>query len=157
MMSVLFQFINFGILIAILYKYSRKPVTEAVEKRHEDFKKKYENAQKELVRATRQNSESKEKIKNAERDIQILRKDVQEQIESQKLKIVTEAKRVSDQLKQEAVVSSEQLWTEFKTTLRVQLADKVIERAKGHIHARITADDKSRLQKDFSQQIGRQS
>jgi F-type H+-transporting ATPase subunit b len=151
--ELVYPIINFTILVALLFYFLKKPVTAFVSNRHTSLKQELEDAQKKLAEAQKQYQEYAQRLSTMDAEVSTMVQQIRSEAEAARVKIVTEAKRMADEIVIDSKRTSESLIEEFKERVRTDLADQVILRAEAHLKARTTGDVRERLMKDFSKQV----
>jgi F-type H+-transporting ATPase subunit b len=153
MSSLLYPFINFAILVGGLFYFLKTPTKEFVRGRHLSLKEELDRVQLKLVEAQKQYQEYSHRLSSMDAEITSLVQSVRSEAESTKVKILTEARRLADQIVIDSKRNSESMLVEFKDQVRVDLANQVIARAETLLKSKMTGAVHEQMKKDFSKQV----
>ncbi|OFZ54524.1 MAG: hypothetical protein A2428_12570 [Bdellovibrionales bacterium RIFOXYC1_FULL_54_43] len=154
MSGLILPFINLGVLIGILIHYTRKPLKNFVQSRHNTILSELKEAQEQLHRAQEQYEEFSAKLKAIGAEISAFRDQTRQEATQARTRIAADAKRVSVAVVTEARATAEGLVTELREQLHAELMVGVIARAEKLIVARLTREDRVRIHQEFSREIG---
>ncbi len=146
-------FINFSILVGALYYFLKEPVKEFVAERHSSLKDELDRVQLKLVDAQKQYQEYSQRLSTIDAEVSSLLQQARMDADSSRIRLLTEAKRMADQMVIDSKRMSESMMTEFKNQIRSDLANQVVRRAETILRSRLTGDVKEQLKKDFSKQM----
>lgn len=153
MHSLLVSIFNLSILIFFLTFKLRKPSRDFVSQRHEFIRGDIHSVREQLIQAQRKYDEFSAKLQSVGIEILGLREQVKQDIQNSKLRIMTEAERLSQGLISDARESSASLFLELKNELYSEMSLKALDRAEQLLRDRLTGDDRSRIHKEFSSQL----
>jgi F-type H+-transporting ATPase subunit b len=153
MSSLIPALINFSILVGALIYFLRKPVKAFVFERHSSLKTQLDQAQTKLVQAQRQYNEYSQRLSSMDAEVTNLVQSIRGEAETARVRIITDARRMADQIVVDAKRTGESMVTEFKHQIRVELANQVIARVETLLKSRMTGDVREQLRKDFSKQV----
>lgn len=153
MSGLIYPFINFAILVGALFYFLKTPVKAFVATRHTDLKSELDRVEKKLAEAQKQYQEYAHRLSTMDAEIASLVQQTRTEAESSKVKIITEAKRMADEIVIDSKRSGESMMAEFKDRIRSELAEQVISRAESLVRTRMTNDVREQLRKDFSEQV----
>lgn len=146
--------INLLILLGVIFFLVRKPFMEFVRTRHSTLRDDLAKTQRLLSEAQTKYLEYSHRLQSLDAEISRLIQDARQEAEASKVRIVTEAKKMADMIIVDAKKSSEAMLDEFKTQVRSDLANQVMARAETVLKNKLTGDDRERIRKDFSKQVG---
>jgi F-type H+-transporting ATPase subunit b len=150
---VFYQAINFFCLVGLLYYFLRKPVKAHFAKRHNDLTTAIREAKKLKDEAEAKRQEYVLKIKTLESESAKILNQIRTEGESSKLRIIEEAKRISELIQTEAKRAAN---NEIEKA-RAELYDEVLEQALAGARTLLTKSvaekDQLRLQKEFVEKI----
>lgn len=153
MSGLIYPLINFSILVGALYYYLKNPTKAFVKERHTSLKEQLDNVQAKLQDAQKQYHEYSQRLSSMDGEVASLIKQIRADAETTRVRVVTEAKRMADQVVIDAKRTSESLASEFKDQMRADLANLVIKRSESLLKDRMTGDVREQLKKDFSKQV----
>ncbi len=152
--SLLFQVVNFGILVAILYKFAFKPITKALEDRAEGIKKSLEDAKAANQEAEQRLKDYGDKLATAHKEGEGIRERARQQALTEEQRIVTEAKEEAHRLVEQAkkdidgeVKKARQKLREEVVNISLMVTEKVLEK-------KVEAEDHKRLVGEYIAKMG---
>ncbi len=148
------KFINFIILFSGITYLVRKPLREFVSSRHNSLREELESTQAMLASAQKKFQEFSNRLHAMESEIETLVRESREEAQGSKVRILTEAKKMSDTIVIDSKKASEAMVAEFKKQIKTEFAGQVLTRAETLLKGKLTGDDRVRLVKDFSKQVG---
>ena len=154
MNSLIAPSINLLILLTILIVKLREPLKEFVKERHRSLRDELEKTQTQLVNAQKKFQEYSSKLQAMDAEIEELSSQARKDAELTKIRVINEAQKVADTVVIDAKKSAESLFVDFKEQLRSELANQIISKAEALVRTRLTGDDRMKIVKDFSRQVG---
>ena len=148
-LSIVFKFVNFGILVAILVKFGGKPLKNFLINRHNTIKEKIEEASKLLAEAEILKQEYEGKLARLDGDIEVFKKTIIGEMEKEKTKIIEEAAQVAAKIKEQALLTYEQELREVKDKIKADIAELTIKKAEQLIVEKISKSDHEKMVDDF--------
>lgn len=132
--TVIVQFVNFFILVAILAKFAYKPLLQVMEDRRAKIAKDLENAEQARLRAEKLEEDYKAQLQDAraqaqeiiEKAVKQAETEAQAQLDEVKLQIAREKERAKEELAREHEKAMAQIREEV-ITLSVALAGKFVQ------------------------------
>lgn len=153
MSGLIYPFINFTILVAVLYHFVKGPTKAFVKERHSSLKEQLDSVQQKLVDAQKQYQEYSQRLSSMDAEVASLIQQIRSEAESTKVRVVTEAKHMAGQIVIDSKRTSEAMMAEFKDQVRADLVNLVISRTEHLLKDRMTGDVREQLKKDFSKQM----
>lgn len=153
LLSIVFKFVNFAILLAILIKFAGKPFKRYLTERHQRIKDDIENRKRSLDEAESLKIELKKKMDRLDAELEEIRKRVLEEAYAEKERIISEAKAFANKLKEQAALTREQELKEMRLQLREEIAKRSLEKAEEIIKQSLKKEDHERLVKDFLERL----
>lgn len=153
MESLFPKFLNLVILVSILVYYTRAPFKAFIFERHQSMKDELEKTQAQLSEAQKKFQEFSARLQAMDAEIAQLVQQSRQDAEASKVRILTEAKKMSDSIIIDAKKASEGMLAEFKDQIRSEFANQVLVRAETLLRGKLTGDDRLRIVKDFSKQV----
>jgi F-type H+-transporting ATPase subunit b len=156
LLDLLYRFINFGLLVLILFIVLRKvPIKEYFSSRIESIKKELEDLKQQRQAAERKAQELEGKLKAFEGE----RKDILAQCRAdglaEKERILAEARDRAKQLLQQAEVSVQHEMQTAKEKLKEEVVALAAQRAEEIIAREMTDKDQDRLVNEFIEKLGK--
>jgi F-type H+-transporting ATPase subunit b len=153
MTGLIYPFINFFILVGALIYFLRTPVKSFVLDRHSNLKDELDRVHAKLGEAQKQYQEYSQRLSSMDAEVASLVQQIREEAETTKIRVITEAKRMADQIVIDSKRTGESMLTEFKDQIRADLANQVMARTEVLLKSRMTGDVREQLKKDFSKQV----
>lgn len=152
-LSWVFKLINFGLLVAILVKFLRKPLKGHIANKHKSIKEKIEEAERKLREAETFKVEYENRLAKLDEDIAIFKKSLVESAEKEKKKIIDEATEFASRIKEQAKFTYEQEVREMRNRIKEDIAKLTIQRAEAIVRERFTKDDHTNMVEDFIEKL----
>jgi F-type H+-transporting ATPase subunit b len=147
--SIIFRFLNFAILLAILIKFAGKPLKTFLANRHNAIKEKIEETNRMLDEAEKLKRSYEAKLAGLDTEIAAFKQTVMSEIENEKAKIIAEATQFASKMKAQAHLSYEQELKEIKNKIKEDIAQLTIEGAGKLIAEKISKPDHEKMIEDF--------
>lgn len=152
--SLLFQVINFLVLVAILYKFAFKPITQALKDRADGIKKSLDDAKAANEEAERRLKEYSDKLAGAHKEGDAVREKARQEALNEGQRLITDAKdeagRLLEQGKKDIeseVKKARQQLREEVVNISLQVTEKVLEK-------KIEAEDHKKLVGEYISKMG---
>lgn len=152
-LSLLFKFINFAILVAIIIKFAGKPLKGFLRQRHEAVKEKIERAEHVLKEAGETKQLYEEKLSRLEAEIQSFRKGVVGEMEKERKKILEEARALAARIREQAELAYGQEMKEALAKVRAEIAERTIKIAEQRVLQTFGKDDHERMVEEFIKKV----
>jgi len=147
--SLIFKFLNFGILVAALIYFVGKPLKKFLANRHKSIKETIEDTQKALNEAEALRARYKERLAGLDGEIEAFKKQVLQEAEEEKDKIIDESLKFSARIKEQARLTSQQEQKEMARRIKEEIARLTVEEAEKLITEKITKSDHEKMVDDF--------
>lgn len=145
--------LNFGILLAALIYFVRKPASEALNGRIDGIKK-------ELSSLEARKKEAEEKLADYNKRIAALDKEAEDIIaqyrkqgEAARERILRESEKTAAKLEEQAKRNIEQEFKNAKLQLQEDILKKALEKAEALVKEKITTDDQDRLVDEYLDKV----
>lgn len=152
--SLLFQVINFLVLVAILYKFAFKPITKALQDRADGIKKSLDDAKAANEEAERRLKEYSDKLTTAHKEGEVIRERARQEALTEGQRLVTDAKEEAGRLVEQAkkdiegeVKKARQELREEVVNISLQVTEKILEK-------KVDAEDHKRLVGEYISKMG---
>ncbi|MCS7280334.1 MAG: ATP synthase F0 subunit B [Desulfobacterota bacterium] len=152
-LSILFKFINFGILVAILVKFAGKPLKKFFLERHERVKNEIETGKTTYAQIETLKAELQRKLEALDTEVEEIKKKVMEEAYAQRDMIISEAKAFAERLREQAILTKEQELKETRLMIREKIAEKCVDEAERIIRENLKKEDHDRLVRDFIERL----
>jgi F-type H+-transporting ATPase subunit b len=150
METLIFPFINLTALLVLLAVILRKPLADYVVTRHQTVSQELAAARDSLLSARKQVEDFNSRLKGMDAELSSLRVQAREDGEKSKATILASATKLSSMIVSDARVSASSLQSEFRTSLRRELAHLALQRAEVRLRDRLTGEDHARIRQEFS-------
>ena len=147
------RIINFLILLVLIIKLAKKPLTQFLEDRNSDIGKDLKEAETVKQKAESEFDEITQKINELDTQVAQITQIIEDQGVNQKERIIKNAKKTSERLLREAEEYSKFELRKAQQRLKNELADMAIDMAMEKIQEKITAEDQDKLTSDYIKNI----
>ena len=127
--NIVFQVINFLILVALLYKFLFNPVQKMLEKRKNTIAADLNNAAEKSAQAEALKADYEQKIKDINVEADSIRREARRQGEARAQEIITDARGRYDEILQKAQVESDRERRNAYNELKDSITDMVLDAA----------------------------
>ena len=143
------RIVNFVILLYILYKLMWKKLKSFFAGRREGIKASLEEAA--VVKADAENKfkEYDEKIKKAEEEIQGISAMIKDQGEEEKKRIIADAGRAAEKMKEDAKARMDQELKKAKNELRLEASELAVQMAEDILKKKVTKEDHEGMVREY--------
>lgn len=150
MSTLIAPFINVLILVGLLVYFLREPVRTFVSQRYETVRDTVKKVRDMLRQAQEQYDEFSAKLKAIDAEVAALHEETRQEALAVQTRISGEAQRMSQVILSDARIASENVYSDLKTSLRVKLATRILERVEELVKDRLTGDDRAKIRQEFS-------
>lgn len=147
--SILFKFVNFAVLVAILVKFGAKPLKDFLVKRRDTVREKIDEANRVLADARQLKQQYEEKLSGLDAEMEIFRKTIMSELEQEKAKIAEETEQFTLRIKEQARITAEQEIREVRNRIKAEIVRLTMEKAEKLIAEKISKTDHDRMVDDF--------
>jgi F-type H+-transporting ATPase subunit b len=149
----IFSVINFVLFLVVLYIFALPRIKSFFFERSEKIQQALKEAEEAKTLAENKLKEYEKKIALLSKEVEEIRKAVEKEGEIEKERIITAAEKEAEIIKWQAKIIAEQELKQAKAELRKELATLSLERAEKIVKEKINEDDHARLVKDYITQI----
>jgi F-type H+-transporting ATPase subunit b len=150
---VVYQFINFFGLMAILYFALKNRVRDFFTKRHDNLTSAIREARRAKEEAETRHQEYVVKIQNLEREASAYLDQIKREAEDSKRRIIEEAKKLAENVRREAARAAENEAEKAKAELHDEVITQALDGARKILSQSVAENDQRRLQKEFVEKI----
>jgi len=140
---------NFAVLLFILYKLMWKKITVFFGGRREEIKASLEEAEVVKADAEKKFKEYDEKIKKAEEEIQNISAMIKAQGEEEKVRIIADAGRAAEKMKEDAKARMEHELKKAKNELRLEASELAVQMAEDILKKKVTKEDHENMVREY--------
>ncbi len=148
-MNFVWHCLNFTLLVVILVKFLKQPITEALRGRQEEVRAAFEELERSKAEAERKYAEYERKLANMEEEAERIRRSFIEQGKAEKERIIAQAQEAAERIKAQAELFIQQELVKAKRELQAEMADMAVKMAEELIKKNITDEDHERLIDDY--------
>lgn len=153
MLTLILPIINLAVLVYIMVRYMRQPLTTFVEQRHHSIATDLKETALMLQDAQEKYNEFSAKLKAIDVELNALRTQFRQSAEETKQKIIGDAQRHSSAIVGDAHGVIAGLFEELRGELYRELGHQVLRRAEDVLLTNLTSDDRVRIRREFSRQV----
>jgi F-type H+-transporting ATPase subunit b len=143
------RILNFVILLFILYKLMWKKIAVFFSGRREEIKASLEEAAVVKADAEKKFKEYDEKIKKAEEEIQNISAMIKAQGEEEKVRIIADAGRAAEKMKEDAKARMENELKKAKNELRQEASELAVQMAEDILKKKVTKEDHENMVREY--------
>ena len=151
--DLIMKFVNFAILVGILFYFLRTPVTPGLADRRANIKRELEEALKAKEAAEAKYREYKAKVANLEAEVRRIQEDFQVEGERQKDRILAEAEKAAESIRAHAEAAGANEVKRASDELRAEVGRLAVELAEQMLVKAYTAKDQEHAVKLTIQNI----
>jgi len=152
-MSFIWHCLNFSILVVVLVKYLRKPISEGLRGRTESIRASFEELEAKKRDAERKYAEYEKKLSGLEAEAQRILAAFAEQGQVEKEKIMAQAKEAAERVKAQAELYVAQELAKARTQLQFEAGEMASRMAEELIRKNITIEDQHRLIGEYLERV----
>jgi F-type H+-transporting ATPase subunit b len=152
-LKLVFQFVNFGILVFVILKFVRKPFGDYLKKRRDTVKSKIEEAERLLREAEQAKAAYEAKLAGLEAEVEAFKKSVMETAEAEKTRVLEEAGALAKHIREQAQLAYEQEMRGALEKIKAEVAERTIGMATERIREAFGPEDHSRMIDEFIQKV----
>ncbi len=152
-MSTAWTIPNFLILCSFLWYFARVPLADFLAQRRADILEGLDKAEKMKTEAEARHEEYQQRLDNIDKEIQKLREMALEESKLEKQKIIDEANRQADRIKNDAEFTAQQELKKAQAMLRAETAALSVKLAEGILTKTIDDNDRNRLLDEYLERV----
>lgn len=141
--------INYGVLFYILYRFGKKPITEALRKRKSTILKGMDDAAKMKKDATERLEELEHKIKHIQDEVERVQREMREAGEQERERILAEAKDRRERMERDAKLLVKQELEAARERLVRDTVRSAMQAAEERLTGKVSATDHQRLADEY--------
>jgi len=151
--TIFWHAFNLLVLIAILVYFGRGPITGFLSARRAQIEEGIESAGRELAEAERRLATCEQRAAALDSELDEIRRVVRQQAESERDRLLAEARATAERIQRDAVAAAEQEVRHARERLRTETVDIALKIAADTLRSQVTDSDRARLVDDFVQRI----
>ncbi len=153
LMNFVWHCLNFALLMVLLVKFLKRPLTESLKGRQEQVEAAFEELKASKVEAERKYAEYERKLANMEAEADRILKSFIEQGKAEKEKIIAQAHEAAERIKAQAELFIQQELVKAKKELQQEVAEMAVQMAEEIIRKNMTEDDHKKLIEDYLEKV----
>lgn len=150
----LYRTLNFGLVVAVLVYFLRKPLKKGLAGRSEEIEKALAEARQAKEDAEAKFAEYDRKLTQATDEIAEISDAIRREGELEKQKIIENAKQMAIKIEQDAEKAAEMEVAKARRELQQEAAQLAVDLAEDLLKKNFTKDDDARLIDEYMQKVG---
>ena len=151
--TIFWHAFNLLVLIGVLVYFARGPIAAFLASRRAQIEDGIESAGRELAEAERRLATCEQRAATLESELDEIRRLVRQQAESERDRLLAEARATAERIRRDAVAGAEQELRHARDRLRAETVDLTVRIAGDTLRGQVTDADRARLVDDFVQRI----
>ncbi len=152
-MNFLWHCLNFALLVIILVKYLKKPITDSLKGRQESIAKAFEELENKKVEAEKRYQEYVKKLSGMDEEAKSILENFIKQGQKEREHIIEQAKAAAERIKSQAEFYVQQELAKAKTELQKEVADTAVKLAEEIIRKNLNEQDQSKLISEYLERV----
>ena len=152
--DLLWRVLNFSILLIVLVKVLAKPLANGLRSRQQSIKDQFEDLEERKAEADSAYQTYEEKLASIDQEISEIIQSAIAQGETEKERIIEDAKRAAEDIKRQAEMAIQHELTEAKLKLREEVANQAVVMAEELIRKNLQDTDQVKLIEDYLAKVG---
>ncbi len=150
----LFRVLNFGIVVALLVYFLRKPLKKGLAGRREDIEKALDEAKQAKEEAEAKFADYDRKLDQATEEIAEISASIRREGELEKQKIIANANEMAAKIEQDAEKAAALEVAKAKTELQREAVQLAVDLAEKKLKKNFTKDDDARFIDEYIEKVG---
>lgn len=146
--------LNLGILVTFLFVKLRTPIKGFVSQRHDQLRNELEEVRNRLAAAQKSYEDYAAKLKAVQTEVRMMQDEARSSALAASKELIMRSEGASKQIVENAQRMKSGFYDDLKSNLRKDLSDTIIAQAESRLRSKLTGDDRARLRKQFSAQLG---
>ena len=151
--SLLFKFINFAVMLGILFKFAAKPFKDFLRNRQASVKEKVDEADRLIREAEELKGTYQEKLAQLDKEIESFRARAMEDAEKEKARILAEARALAGRIREQAQLAYEQELKDAMNSVRAEIARRTLVNAEQTIKQVFKEEDHNKMVDEFIEKL----
>jgi len=147
------MFVNFALLLVILYFILRKPIGGGAKERRVRIEKEIEEARQLKEEAEKALAEARAKIELLDAEMDKLRREILDGGKSEAARITSEAEARAQRMQADTSALVEQEVARMSRAIREEVVSGIVDRAEAIIREKIRGDDQARLAQEYVREL----
>ena len=155
LMDFIWKVVNVAVLGAIIYKFAKKPVGNALNSSAEPAKKLLSDAREAEEKLTAELGEMRGKIAGLEKEAEQMVKTARKDAEIEKERIIEEGRQEIERMKKQASFALEQQRRKVEADLRNWIAEESVALAEKEMKQEMNQNQQNKLVKNYMDELSR--
>ena len=155
LMDFIWKVVNVAVLGAIIYKFAKKPVGNALSGSAESAKKLISDARETEEKLTAELDEMRGKIAGLEKEAEQMVKSARKDAEIEKERIIEEGRQEIERMKRQASFALEQERRKAEADLRHWIAEESVALAEKEMKQKMNQNQQNKLVKNYMDELSR--
>ena len=147
------MFVNFALLLVVLYFILRKPIGGGAKERRARLEKEIEEAKALKDAAEQALSEARTKIESLDAEMAKLRQEIVDGGKSEAARITSEAEARAERMQADTTALVEQEVARMSRSIREEVVSGIVDRAEALVREKIRGDDQTRLAQEYLREM----
>lgn len=147
------MFVNFALLLVVLYFILRKPIGGGAKERRARLEKEIDEARQLKEAAEQAVSEARAKIESLDAEMDKLRREILDGGKSEAARITSEAEARAERMQADTTALVEQEVARMSRAIREEVVSGIVDRAEAIIREKIRGDDQTRLANEYVREL----
>ena len=147
------MFVNFALLLVVLYFILRKPIGGGAKERRARLEKEIEEAKALKDAAEQALSEARTKIESLDAEMAKLRQEIIDGGKSEAARITSEAEARAERMQADTTALVEQEVARMSRSIREEVVSGIVDRAEALVREKIRGDDQTRLAQEYLREM----
>ena len=154
-MDFIWKVVNVVVLVAIIYKFAKKPVGKALSSSADSAKKVISDAREAEEKLTAELDEMRGKIAGLEKEAEQMVKTARKDAEIEKKRIIEEGRQEIERMKRQASFALEQERRKAEADLRHWIAEESVALAEKEMKQKMNQNQQNKLVKNYMDELSR--
>lgn len=141
--------VNLALIVGVIVYFARSPIQTFMAERRQSIEQNLETAKRELEAAEARLAECNARVDSLDREIEEIRGAVRSQAETERDRLLTDARAAADRIRRDAVIAVEQEGRRARDELREEAAEIAVRLAGDLLKRQVGDADRARLVDEF--------
>ncbi len=152
-MNFIWHCLNFSLLVLLLVKYLRKPLSDSLRGRTEQIQARFDELEAKRQEAEKKYADYERKLSGLEEEAKRILTTFVQQGQSEKEKIITQAHEAAERIKAQAEFYVQQELAKARVALQKEMADSAVAAAEELIRKNLTEQDHHKLISEYLERV----
>ncbi len=152
--DLMWRVLNFAALLAILLKFVKKPLVDALKGRRESIRVEMEDLEARRAEAQREYKEYEGKLSGIDEELTAMVEKAIAQGQTEKERIIAEAEKAAGNIQKQAEMAIQSEMTDARRRLKAEIADQAAAMSEEIIKKNLQDTDQEKLVEDYLVKVG---